>query len=328
MKVDFKKTFVIAALLSCLLSACGGQQGMSSLQYSTVQRGNIESTVSIDGNLEMPMEYDLKFGSAGKVQDVLAKEGQHVRRGTLLAMLDPSSQVNQIKQALFATQNAQNNVSSSTCTSDHLPLNYVDLSIARMAQQAEIDMDKAHAYFKQAEYKDAGYWLMMTYFDIQVCIDLIKTRPDSASLAGAKSNSIYSPDTNAGSGTPLSAQYQQVVDYLQQYSRQLINLSADFNTAGSHKLTEGMELAAAGVLPASSQAKSAMAAHSQLIYEIADTATCESFLQSSLRSAQDLQTYLAADDCSAVEAAKQLYMSSLNLEVAKDAYIQRYGMAG
>ena len=42
----------------------------------------------------------------------------------------------------------------------------------------------------------------MTYFDIAVCEDLIKTRPDASELAGAKDNSIYSPDPDAGSSAP------------------------------------------------------------------------------------------------------------------------------
>lgn len=319
MRVKVIKISLIALSLISLLSACSSKSTISQ-QYSTVQRGNIETTVSTDGNLEMPMEYDLKFGAAGKVQQVLVKEGDYVRQGALLAMLDPSSQINEIKQALFATQNAQNN-ETAVCGSDHLPLNYADLSIARMAQQAETDMGKASTYFKQADYKDAGYWLIITYFDIQICEDLIKTRPDAASLAGAKSNSIYSPDTDAGSNVPLSPQYQQVVDYLQKYSQRLIAVNNDFNTGDYEKIAVEMDSVAQDVLTASSQAKSAMAAHSRMTYEIADTATSESFLQSSLRSTQDLQTYLEGDNCSAVESAKQLYTCSLNLQVAKDVLL-------
>ncbi len=320
MKVKAVNISLIALALISLLSACSSSKAAVSQQYVTVQRGDLELAVSTDGNLEMPMEYDLKFGAAGQTQLVLVKEGDYVRRGALLAMNDPEQQINIIKQALFSTQSAQSNI-SAICGSDHLPLNYADLSIASMAGEAETDMGKASAYFKQADYKDAGYWLIMTYFDIEVCEDLIKTRPDAASLAGAKSNSIYVPDTDAGSSVPLSPQYQQVVDYLQQYRLKLLLTATDFKTGDYVKLATEMDSVAQDVLTASSQAKSAMAAHSRATYEIADTATSSSFLQSSLRSVQDLQTYLAGENCSAVEAAKQLYTGSLNLQVAKDVLL-------
>jgi len=320
MKMKAVNISLIALVLISLLSACSSSKSAVSQQYVTVQRGNLELTVSTDGNLEMPMEYDLKFGTAGKVQQILVKEGAYVRRGTLLALLDPALQINSIEQALFSTQSAQNNI-SAVCGSDHLPLNYADLSIARMAEEAETDMGKASAFFKQADYKDAGYWLIMTYFDIRVCEELIKTRPNAASLAGAKSNSIYSPDMDAGSSVPLSPQYQQVVDYLQQYQQKLIAVSSDFKTGDYEKIATEMDSVAQEVLTASQQAKSTMAVHSRMTYEIADTATSEAFLQSSLRSVQDLQTYLAGEDCSAVEAAKQLYTSALNLQVANDVLL-------
>ncbi len=320
MKMKVVNISLIVLVLISLLSACSSSKSAVSQQYVTVQRGNLELTVSTDGNLEMPMEYDLKFGTAGKVQQILVKEGAYVRRGTLLALLDPALQINSIEQALFSTQSAQNNI-SAVCGSDHLPLNYADLSIARMAEEAETDMGKASAFFKQADYKDAGYWLIMTYFDIRVCEELIKTRPNAASLAGAKSNSIYSSDTDAGSSVPLSPQYQQVVDYLQQYQQKLIAVSSDFKTGDYEKIATEMDSVAQEVLTASQQAKSTMAVHSRMTYEIADTATSEAFLQSSLRSVQDLQTYLAGEDCSAVEAAKQLYTSALNLQVANDVLL-------
>ena len=320
MKMKVVNISLIVLVLISLLSACSSSKSAVSQQYVTVQRGNLELTVSTDGNLEMPMEYDLKFGTAGKVQQILVKEGAYVRLGTLLALLDPALQINSIEQALFSTQSAQNNI-SAVCGSDHLPLNYADLSIARMAEEAETDMGKASAFFKQADYKDAGYWLIMTYFDIRVCEELIKTRPNAASLAGAKSNSIYSSDTDAGSSVPLSPQYQQVVDYLQQYQQKLIAVSSDFKTGDYEKIATEMDSVAQEVLTASQQAKSTMAVHSRMTYEIADTATSEAFLQSSLRSVQDLQTYLAGEDCSAVEAAKQLYTSALNLQVANDVLL-------
>ncbi len=58
----------------------------------TVQRGNLATTISVDGNLTMPQAYVLRFGAPGNVKDVLVKEGDFVKAGQVLARLDDTPQ--------------------------------------------------------------------------------------------------------------------------------------------------------------------------------------------------------------------------------------------
>jgi len=302
-------------LAGCSSSASDNKTAAASGQPAVVKRGDISVTVSTDGNLSMPNVYNLKFGTQGQTTHIYVTEGDYVHEGSLLALQDESTQIDQIKSALFSIQTAQNNISLG-CTPDHLPFNYPDLSIERMANEAENDIASAQSYFNQGDYKDAGYRLVMTYYDIEVCADLINTRPNAAMLAGAKTNSLWAPDPNAGSSQPMQPAYASVISYLQDYEQTLLNISQDMK-AGDYK-TIGAELDAAAqqASVASEQAKSTINIKSRMIFEFADTYSSADFLQSSLRSVQDLKTYINSDSADPVEAAKRMYMGKLNLQVA------------
>ena len=58
----------------------------------TVQRGNLAINVSVDGNLNMPNEYDLRFGAPGQVKNIYVQDGDTVKAGQILATLDDKTE--------------------------------------------------------------------------------------------------------------------------------------------------------------------------------------------------------------------------------------------
>ncbi|MBN1375476.1 MAG: efflux RND transporter periplasmic adaptor subunit, partial [Dehalococcoidia bacterium] len=270
-----------------------------------------------DGSLEMPNEYDLKFGTTGQVEEILVAEGDEVKQGALLAMLDNSSQINSIETALYSIQTAKNNISYG-CDKDHLPSYYPDLSIPRMMQEAQKDIDEAAAYYQAGNYKDAGYKLIMAYFDIQVCEDLITSRPNAAVLAGAKTNSLWSPDLFAGSSQPLQADYAGIVKYLENYRQGLLEISGFMKTGDYDSAGPALTTAQSEMMTAAQKANGAVYLKSRQTFKYPDTQTSSDFLQASLRYLEELQEYIASGEAIPVEAAKQLYTAKLNLAVGSD----------
>jgi HlyD family secretion protein len=307
----------ISAVLAAFFSACSSSQTPAAGQITDVKRGDLNIIVTSDGNLEMPNQYDLKFGASGQVDQILVEEGDNVRQGALLATLVNTSHINAIKSALFNVQTARNNITLG-CGTDHLPYNYPDLSVSRMVDEAQRDIDTAAGYYKQGNYKDAGYWLVMTYFDIQVCEDLIISRPDAAELAGAKNNSIWSPDVYAGGSLPVPLDNQLAIDYLQQYRGKLLAIARDMKLGLYSKITPAFDSARQEMSEVSTAAKGTLTIKTRMVYEYADTPTSVDFLQSSLRYLDDLQNYMAEPDALAIEAAKKLYTAKLNLLVGRD----------
>jgi len=286
-------------------------------QTFQVERGDLDIVVSADGSLTMPNQFDLKFGTNGQVDEILVEEGDTVKQGALLAMLDNSSQKNAIRTALFSIQTTKNDIEFE-CGRDHIPYNYLDLSVSRLADEAQKDIDAAINYFKQGNYKDAGYKLIMTYFDIEVCEDLIKYRPDAAVLAGAKTNSTYYPDLTAGTDGNMSPNEVMVVDHLQKYRKELLNIAQLMKIGDYATLTTEFDKVQQEMLTVAHLAKSTIYLKDSNLFEYPDTSTSVDFLQSSLRALQELEDYLAQGDALPVEAAKKLYIAKLNLLVGRD----------
>jgi multidrug efflux pump subunit AcrA (membrane-fusion protein) len=293
-------------------------------QTVEVKKGDIAINVTSDGNLEMPNQFDLKFGTQGQVDQIFVVEGDVVKQGALLATLDSAAQINAIKNALLNIQAKKNDFSATSKTNDvstsacYLPYNYPNLSMQRLMEEAQSDIDRALSYFKQGAYKDSGYWLVMTYFDIQVAEDLIKTKPNVAELAGAQTNSLWSPDTGAGSLVGISVDRQAVIEYLKQYRQKLIDVSNNMKT-GNYKIAlTALESAKQQMLEVSSQANSTVSIKNRMTYYYADTATSADFLQSAMRYVQELKSYIGNKDATPVEAAKKTYTAKLNLLVGLD----------
>jgi multidrug efflux pump subunit AcrA (membrane-fusion protein) len=307
---------VTIGLLSLLLGGCSNNV-VPVGQTFEVKRGDLDIVVSSDGSLTMPNEFDLKFGTSGQVNKILVEEGDMVRQGTLLAMLDNTAQKNTIRTALFSIQTAKNDTSVE-CGTDRLPYSYSDLSVSSMIKEAQSDLDEAVSYFKQGNYKDAGYKLMMTYFDVEVCEDLIKFKPDAAVLAGAKTNSTYYPDTAAGTDGSVSPNDAMVVDYLAKYRTELLNISRQMKVGDYAAIAPEFDKVQQEMLKVAQLAKSTVYPKGSLMFEYADASTSADFLQSSMRVLQELEEYIAQGDALPVEVAKKLYIANLNLLVARD----------
>src|SRR4030067_1020270 len=94
---DMRKRFILAitliTLLAVIFSSCAQQKKeILPSQMASTTRGDLILSVSSDGNLDMPNQVRLKFGTPGTVKDIPAEQfrlkGKPVRAGTLLARLD------------------------------------------------------------------------------------------------------------------------------------------------------------------------------------------------------------------------------------------------
>jgi RND family efflux transporter MFP subunit len=335
MKKILTSLLIIAAMLPVLAAGCRPSSSTTTAsapsQTLEVTRGDLNIDVSSDGNLTMPDEYNLRFGTNGQVSQIFVQEGDQVKQGALLALLDDTTQRNAIKTALLNVQTAQNNttgfgISIQSTTDnpaagcDHLPYTYPDLSVPRIFKQAQNDLNLAASYFDQKDYKNAGYYLVMSYFDVEVGQDMIASKPDAAELAGLKTNSTYYPDlydymSGATSTQEINA---AVVAYLQDFRQQLLGISDDLRAGAYDQTKSAFAAAQQKMLTAYNMAESTVYLKGSEMFEYPDSATSVDFLQTSIRGLQDLNDYLAQSDATPLEAAKQLYIAQLNLLVGQD----------
>ncbi len=317
---------VTTGLLSLLLGGCSSKTAVTPGQVFEVKKGDLNISVSSDGHLTMPDEYALRFGTNGQVQQIFVEEGDKVKQGALLALLDDTNQRNAIKTALLNMQTAQNNITvqsktdSAAAGCDHLPYTYPDLSVPRIFKQAQKDLDTAVSEFKQGDYKDAGRDLVMAYFDVEVGTDLIQSKPDAAALAGAKINSTYYPDLyeymRVGNGQPDIN--TAVVGYMQSFQQKLLDISGDMKVGAYDSAASKLAVAQQEMFTVYGLAEGTVYLKGSEMFEYPDCATSVDFLQSSIRGLQDLEDYLAQGGADPLEAAKQLYIAQLNLLVGQD----------
>ncbi len=91
MKTKVKFGLVLTALLLPVLAltACQGAGGATvTQQLVKVERGDMTISVTGNGQIGTSREARLAFGSGGKVAEVLVKDGEEVKQGQVLALLD------------------------------------------------------------------------------------------------------------------------------------------------------------------------------------------------------------------------------------------------
>ncbi len=119
----------------------------------TVKRGDLIVSVSGSGNLATYQDTGLSFGSAGKVAEVLRKEGDRVSKGDVLARLETDAlemalteaQVNVAKAEVAVTQ-AELAVNQEPAIKDKARIAVNQAAVA--LQTAELELDKAQNIYK------------------------------------------------------------------------------------------------------------------------------------------------------------------------------------
>ncbi len=102
-------------MLSVLITACSSGGQASTQQLVTVTRGDIEVSASGNGKVEAVREAKLDFGSGGKVEMMVVKEGDLVTEGQILAQLD----LRPLELALIQAQSVLDQAETGLAQAEH-----------------------------------------------------------------------------------------------------------------------------------------------------------------------------------------------------------------
>jgi multidrug efflux pump subunit AcrA (membrane-fusion protein) len=165
---------VIILILVVGIAGCSAKTTVSNtVSTAEIKRGNLQITVSSDGNLVMPQAFDLKFGAPGNVDDVFVQEGDYVKQGTILATLDSSSEQLDIKAANCNLQQTLSNMYEnipSIQTTYTYPSFYPNAS-AKMASNWALEEIAGASDLYMNEHKDEAISkLSAVTDDLQSCI--------------------------------------------------------------------------------------------------------------------------------------------------------------
>ncbi len=163
---------VILSFLSCATPNFNAGQGITVKQVMPVMRGNLTNSVAVDGNLVMPLAFDLKFGAPGNVLDVMVEKGDYVKAGMILATLDYYSQQLDIQSANCDLQQTLSNLYETIPSIQQTygyPSFYPNAAASLAAGWADEEVSLAHELFVMNLYSEATSELRLASADLAAC---------------------------------------------------------------------------------------------------------------------------------------------------------------
>ena len=169
MKKSVITTMVFLLVVSAMsLTGCGGNgEEADERQVVEVQRGDLVVSITADGNLDMPHQVKLRFGSPGTVKEVFVQEGDRVREGTLVAKLDDTVHKLAIAAAQYDVELAMNEIVEKIHPAlMGYPKFYPDASAVLRAEQAQDELQEAGELMEQGKYQEAAAELRLAQHDL------------------------------------------------------------------------------------------------------------------------------------------------------------------
>ncbi|MFA5078449.1 MAG: efflux RND transporter periplasmic adaptor subunit [Dehalococcoidia bacterium] len=300
----------LVIVLALVLPACAQpKKEILPSQMAPVTRGDLILSVSSDGNLDMPNQVQLKFGTPGTVKDIPAEkyklEGKPVKAGTLLARLDNTSFLLNVKARQYALEQAINSVVQGCC-GPHYPTFYTLATALMRFEQAQDEITKAREYVLAQQYADAASNISLAKYDL-----------DAA-------RSVYAdPKLDT-----LQAQYDEYLKQPIESYPELNKIVAVLDTQISsldniQKMLEKGDYT--GVLPALNNMTTALEDAHTIVkqnsrlpgaYTYPDTSTSLAISEQVLEYLYELQEMLYQDNFDRVKAAEKLRMAEHDLRMS------------
>ena len=176
MKNKLTTAIIILIVLSTIgFAGCRGKTPQASQkQIAEVKRDDLLVPISADGNLDMPHEVHLKYGTPGTVKQIFVVEGQEVKEGTLMAKLDDTTQKLAIASAQYNVELAMNELVEKIHPAlMGYPENYPDTSTVLRVEQAQEELGQVQKFIEQSKYQDAAAELRLALHDLQASYEML-----------------------------------------------------------------------------------------------------------------------------------------------------------
>ena len=123
-----------------------GDAAESAYRTATVERGDIRVAISATGTLSAISTVTVGSQISGQVTDVLVDYNSEVKKGEVLARIDPSTYEAQIEQGNAQIANAQASLKQAQATLANAELDYTrkaDLGTQKLVAQCDVDLARA-----------------------------------------------------------------------------------------------------------------------------------------------------------------------------------------
>jgi len=296
----------LAIVLALVLPSCAQQKKeILPSQMAPVTRGDLILSVSSDGNLDMPNQVQLKFGTPGTVKDVPAEQyklkGKPVRAGTLLARLDNTSQLLTVKAAQYAVEQAINSVVQGCC-GPRYPTFYSLATALMRFDQARAEIARAKEYVAAGKYPDAASEMALAKYDLEAAKSV---------YADPVLDTFQTQYDDLNQPVLVYPELKQVVAVLEAQISSLAGVQALLEAGDYAGAAQAMD----GMTTALEDAHSIVKRNSRLpgAYTYPDTSTSLAISRQVLDSLTQIQEMLYQDSFDRVKASEKLRMAEHDL---------------
>lgn len=163
----WKKVLILIVVVVVLgaviaISVARSQAGIVKVQTAMAVRRNIEAQVTASGQIQPKNHADIAANSIGQVRQLLVKEGDHVRRGELVAIIDNVQQQADVASFQAAVRTAQAQYQAQKAA---LATNQADLQNATaQLEQAREDWRRAESLYGAQLLSKADYQTKLTAY--------------------------------------------------------------------------------------------------------------------------------------------------------------------
>jgi len=222
---------VLAAVVGFLAVSQLGTPSSSSARTEsevvTAADGVVQTTASGTGNVEAGTDDDLNFGTSGTLEHVYVHEGERVRRGQVIATLDPTSARLALDQANATLTAAQDTLeeaedSSSSSSSSSTATTSTSADEATSIDEDELSVDSDEQTVKSDELALAETTLRAPASGTIVSLEDLypgdavdggsSSSDSSSSSSPSDSSTTSSSDTSGSSTTSTSSSFAEIVN--------------------------------------------------------------------------------------------------------------------
>lgn len=162
MKAASRKKWIygIFVLLAALVSAWFflGNQQPESYQTVDVTRGDLDKRVMATGKLDAVRKVDVGAQVSGQLQTLYVKEGDTVKKGDLLAVIDPQKAQNEVTESQETIHELESNLALAQAELKLAQVTYQrHLSLSKVQAVAQQELDKARTDVEVNKAKVATY---------------------------------------------------------------------------------------------------------------------------------------------------------------------------
>jgi len=293
---------VIIILTSCV------QQKKEILpeQTAPVTRGDLILAVSSDGNLDMPHEVQLKFGTPGTVKEIPAEnyKGKLVKAGTLLAKLDDTTELLNVEAAQYSVELALNNVLQSCCGTRY-PTFYSLATALMRFEQAQNELDQARSLLIEKEYYNSSSHISLAKYDLEAARSV---------YADPKLDTLQTQYTDIQQKIDSFPEFKQIVAILDEVIEKISSAQSFIDSGDYSSAIQELDSLSAtledtrGIIKNNSRLPGA--------YTYPDTSTSLAISRQALDLITELQGMLTQDDFDRVKFSEKLRMAEHDLLMA------------